>query len=243
MMGEIFLNFLSAASLRDEAIGRSLVQSLLEHVPSIAPARFGEVEPLTQVFTDDSIGRFAELWGEDLFWEHKKNGVFGSVMHSFGRDHTSCVLHFPCGLVSLAALVDFFRVASVILDVDYSSAHLFPSPDSRKIPSGVDDYFRELQTYHLEKWLPNVPWAACYGRPYVELFGLDKLLSSPAFRAELLWERLVYCQVSQDIQDVLSRPKDFEEVRARVREHLGSDAFLGPESPIKACRAARFVYS
>jgi hypothetical protein len=48
-------------------------------------------------------------------------------------------------------------------------------------------------------------WEQIFGKAYVDLFGLDKLLSSPAYQVEQLTQDAVYVQLTESIFDVRDR--------------------------------------
>ena len=45
-----------------------------------------------------------------------------------------------------------------------------------------------VTTHELRHWLPNLPWLAYFGKPYVELFGEEKLATAPVYRVEKIGE-------------------------------------------------------
>lgn len=85
-----------------------------------------------------------------------------------------------------------------------------------------------LVTHTLRHWLPDLFWGTVFGPAYVKLFGMDRLLSTPAFAVERLAEDMVYIQLSPSIEDLHTDFFAVQAVRVRAKEHLGNDAFFDP---------------
>lgn len=52
-----------------------------------------------------------------------------------------------------------------------------------------------IATQLIKRGMPDLFWAQIFGKAYVDLFGLDKLLSSPAYQVEQLTPDAVYVQL------------------------------------------------
>lgn len=81
-----------------------------------------------------------------------------------------------------------------------------------------------------------------FGPPYIALFGLDKLLSAPAFKVELLSEGTVYMQLAESLFDLHADPGRVRDIRSRIRSHLDNNIFFDPAAPAEhAYRRPRFL--
>jgi len=78
-----------------------------------------------------------------------------------------------------------------------------------------------LQAIRLDIIHPELAHKEYFGRPYIELFGKERLLSTPCFRTEEIREDLISLQLSPDIFTPISA-----EVREAVKQHLGVNAFV-----------------
>ena len=85
-----------------------------------------------------------------------------------------------------------------------------------------------VTTHELRHWLPNLPWLAYFGKPYVELFGEKKLATAPVYRVEKIGEGYLL-QLTENISDMEA---DYESYRAKeqaVKAYLHPNAFYNRE--------------
>lgn len=68
---------------------------------------------------------------------------------------------------------------------------------------------------------PELAWINYFGRPYIDLFGREKLLSAPCFRTFEVGKNLIALQMTEDLFQPI--PSD---VRYAVKKHLGEEAFV-----------------
>ena len=86
-----------------------------------------------------------------------------------------------------------------------------------------------VYSHRLQKKLPDIFWCQVFGAPYVRLFGLEKLLSAPAFKVEQLGPEMVYIQLSESLFDMHERYAEVDAVRQRVKAHLDDNIFFQPK--------------
>lgn len=68
---------------------------------------------------------------------------------------------------------------------------------------------------------PELAWINYFGRPYIDLFGREQLLSAPCFRTFEIGKDIIALQMTEDLFQPI--PSD---VRSAVKKHLGEDAFV-----------------
>ncbi len=90
---------------------------------------------------------------------------------------------------------------------------------------------QQYKTDVLKRHLPNLPWLTIFGPPYVEMFGIDRLLSTPAYEVQQISDRLVQVNVAPDIPDTAQGWADFKGVRDRCKQHLNCNAFFNVAAP------------
>jgi hypothetical protein len=88
-----------------------------------------------------------------------------------------------------------------------------------------------VTTQDLVRFLPDVYWGTLFGSAYIELFGRERLLSAPCFKAEEVSPQLIYLQMTEKLSDCLKKPDEVDAVRARVRAHLDCNAIFDPALP------------
>jgi hypothetical protein len=118
-------------------------------------------------------------------------------------------------------------------------AHDSDSQDRDRYRRHVEPFILGLATHRLLEGLPDVPWAMLFGPPYVELFGRERLLSTPAAHLEELAGG-VYLQLTTRVTDVTLRRESYLAAQKAARQHLDSGAFLG-EAPVEQLRVPEFL--
>jgi hypothetical protein len=68
---------------------------------------------------------------------------------------------------------------------------------------------------------PELHWINLFGRPYIELFGREKLLSAPCYKVEELAEGIIALQLTDNLFEPIP-----EEMRASVKKYLCEQAFV-----------------
>jgi hypothetical protein len=84
-------------------------------------------------------------------------------------------------------------------------------------------------TYSLYRYLPDMPWATLFGREYIDFFGRERILSTPAYHVEELDDDTIYIQLTEKMHDLHD---DFDTVMVRreaAKQHLGYDCFYQKE--------------
>jgi len=218
----------------------SVFYSLLkEQIPKTCPKRFFRYDNRKYPMSAEYLAQFIEYWRTGyVFWETKKPEIYGDTSLGTAQMDTSIRHMFEASLASDAGIVRFLRELSRALHADYALAHLLPAdPKARQPVDGtIDDGLARL----LRLSLPGVPWAACYGKPYVNLFGRDALLSLPIHKAEEIGPDLIYCQLTDRLTDCVEDPALIDAKREEVYRRLGRDAFYDPQDPKRQGRVPPF---
>ncbi len=94
------------------------------------------------------------------------------------------------------------------------------------------EYSFNLPSHELQSNLPDFYWAMIFGRPFIEMFGRDLLLSTPAQVVRELGAGHILIQLTDNLRDSETDYTRFATVRERVIKHLGADAFFSPERTV-----------
>jgi hypothetical protein len=89
--------------------------------------------------------------------------------------------------------------------------------------SGV--LFDRLYTVHLRCCLPSLYWLNIFGLPYVDVFGLDRILETPSETIEKLTYGGVAIGLTTSLPDTAESWLTYKNVRERCQKHLNSDVF------------------
>ena len=134
-----------------------------------------------------------------------------------------------------AQYIEFMKEWAVVSEADLAT--LVVHPEEVPEPERTLGNFYAVQ---LPKGLPAVPWAACFGKPYIEMFSREKLNASPFAVREWLSDDLVYCQLTENCFDYVNNHSMYVERQEAVMQTLGRDCFRDAVSPNKRVRVPVF---
>jgi hypothetical protein len=124
-------------------------------------------------------------------------------------------------------VVEYMKHVCSTFPVDYAVFNwgLFEYSTLEELHAYVDGGRAQvcLRSGDMVKHLPAIYWSQVFGPPYVRLFGLDKLLSTPAFKVEQLGPESVYIQLTETLFDVRERTDHVKGIRQQVIAHLDPD--------------------
>ncbi|MCI0560579.1 MAG: hypothetical protein MN733_18995, partial [Nitrososphaera sp.] len=217
--------------------------ALQKHLPKACPTKFHRHKPEDYIFNQENMPHFVDLWWKGiLFWWSGKFDAdtrksYGSAFLGTIHEDTDIVHIFKTDLAPDVDCRAFLIDVSAQLRVDYAFVHALP-PTPRIRP--IDEMLAGATSKKLQRWLPGVPWAACYGQLYTDFFGKEKLLSLPIHETRELDTGLVYCQLTSQLLDAIEKTALLDERRAAVYDLLGRDAFFDPKQPDVQGRAPEF---
>lgn len=219
------------------ATGRTFLSILGDSI--LRPDVYGNWEPLRSRFDPTRAEAALDAWRFPFLWE-RTTGPHGSggVWITHGVSQT--LQHSAINL-RLADSKDWSQLASLVRAVSlaFTADFAFIEPFSdRCIQLGRQNgtvhalnkqgtqWTMSVTSHDIKKYLPDAYWAMILGRPYVDLFGFERILSTPALIVEQLSDEMVYLQLSEDASDVVNKAGIVDHVRTKVKEHLGLGAFF-----------------
>lgn len=237
MKPKIAINILSPRTLIEQYEGRAIFELLGQWAPNLLPERYDLVEPIKKVFTPDDLDTVLEDWNWGFLWKRKKPASSGGAWLAIGKrpKHSGLKLDVIEYGKEAEATLNFFKECCRYVEADFASMHLMTENEVELGKANGTFSFNNVQrtkymhsvtTFMLEKYIPDLYWGTVLGRPYVELFGRERILSSPAAQVEELTDGVFYLQLTDDIRDLETRFDHVEAVRQSIKEHLGRDAFF-----------------
>ena len=203
-----------------------------EHYPELIPEKCGFWEPLKIEFSPDIIetlipddrgGAADSLWCK----RNKKTRFWGGFSPSYhGRTHSLESIQPELEQVDQDKLINYVKKVSVEFNADLAIIDMNRVQEVHPNFGWID--FTPT-THILKHWLSDMYWGVVFGEAYVNLFGLEILMSTPAYRVEKLSEKAVYIQLSAAVQDVYEQTEVVDQAREKVKVHLGYDAFYSVE--------------
>lgn len=216
----------------------ALVEHFIETLPEYAPERWNIVEPINKPFDLVLLRELMPLPGYnyDFLWKRisKPKGwgwFFKRKVTSKYISHAGHSMSLKGQMAGIPKLTSYLKSASIRFDMDYAfcdsmveSYRVF----SREARSGDSFYCG----FPLNRWLPDLRWAQVFGPAYVRLFGLEKLLSAPAYKVEQLGPETVYLQLSESLFDMLDHYEAVDAERQKVKAHLDDNIFFDPKKSV-----------
>jgi hypothetical protein len=241
---EVQLAVRSTLSLKNPADIRKAVLQFCKELPMLLPTKWGFYEPLEHDFDLRRPMDWTPVDGPPIprggiIFERRAKPrasffVSPTVKMAIGDTHGSISCYTYLGEVDQEKLIDYLQAASVSFRADFS--YLNKQPNAREIdntehPSYFETRF-PIVTHDLRKFLPEMLWATIFGTRYVKLFGLDRLLSAPAFKVEQIGDEMVYVQLTDQLNDAVSDFAKLQAARDEFKGHFKSmNVFFDPTLP------------
>ena len=238
-MKELQINILIPEKLVSKESGRRVLDLLNSVYPDFSPERYGSHEPLREVYDPAHPEKALEIWGKSFLWKRKHPRVEGSIWLAWGPrlTHTWLTLSVDAEKANSYKVVDFVQQTSAAFNSDFAFIHILTEDDIKKgtlngtvfcLNPAKKRYSLTVTTKELFQYLPDIYWATVLGLPYVQHFGREKLLSTPAFIVQELSNGSVYLQISENPLDLETHPTNLNLVRQAIKEHLNQDSFFDP---------------
>ncbi len=216
-----------------------------EMLSDMRPTKWGWWEPAKHVWDVSELRRFIpnDRGGnaDSVVWTRgqkpKAEGNFCIAIKPADpnalRNHASEWIHCELSQFSQEPMIDYIQQSTLQLDGDIAFIHYIAEEEKpiRYLETQWEGCYINITslsfvTATLRHWLPNLPWAIVFGSAYVRLFGLECLLSAPAYQVKKLSDDAVYIQLSPKITDLIDDYAAVNQVREAVKNHLGRDAFF-----------------
>ncbi len=191
-------------SLRSQKEGRIVFDLWKEHLPELLPDKYGHWEPIDRPF--DSFEAVLNDWQWPFLSAKKKPSIAGSIWMRKGanqRLHSTLIFDLENKAATQGQLLGFLQAVSVSIRADFACLHTLTADEiDRGRRNGTITALNRkgtkfsflLASKDLQKRIPDLYWMTVFGKPYVEMFGEEKLLSAPAFRSDRLSNGLIALQ-------------------------------------------------
>lgn len=236
----------SCSSLKDfqnAELAKSVLKEINEAGQDFVPTVYGECEPLKIKYNPSDCSPLVRLWTDErddpesaqypyaeatlLLEKRGKHGV-AYQMH-WEKDQQVRFNYFIFSVDSVYA-----RNKIVFQNFMTLCERLLPLFE----PVQAQIYNKELPDWYNPKNLrvrhPELHWTNFFGKPYIELFGRETLLSAPCYRAYEISDDLIALQMSEDPFEPIP-----SSTRAAVKKHLGEDAFVEEGKSYRAYKTGR----
>jgi hypothetical protein len=235
------------------------------HLPQLKPSVFNWTDPvnkpwdLTHYENYLPPDRFGDA--DNIYWRRRRKPHADGCFHVGNRSkegirrasHSDISLVAELGGLDISSALDYIKKCSVKFDGDIAQVH-WVTPQEKPLRNEECTFDvqganagSEFVVSSLRHWLPALSWATVFGDAYVRMFGMDRLLSAPAFKVEQLSDSSVYLQLAASLSDLEDNYEEFHATRLLIQEHLGNEAFFDAKrayplrGPIEALPAAEFM--
>jgi hypothetical protein len=209
-MTSTFFEIWSPLPLNRKEDARRLIGLWAETAPNILPDRAGTHEPLKQRFSIADLGNLLEEWEyQVLFKRVSKPKLHSSVFMQYGPHgrHSSWTISIddPQNL-NLPSVLNLLNRASTEFSADFAFIHKptkydieigLASSSISYLSTAKSSISLFVTTHLLKKYIPDIYWVTMFGKPYVDLFSRERLLSAPAYSARELANGSISIQLTE----------------------------------------------
>ena len=215
----------------------TLVEYLVEKLPELTPDVWDIVEPMRRPFSVESVQAILATWDPahfDFDWKKKKeNKAWGSFskigwLARFTR-HAQSSIYMDLARDLESKVIEYCKTSALKFDVHFGYFDVLVDDDRKTAIKNLSSPFGSeihVTSHVIQKFFRDVLWSLIYGKPYIELFGLDKLLSAPAYKVEHLAPDIIYIQLTPTLFDLYEKCEEVDRVRQLVKQHLDDNIFF-----------------
>jgi hypothetical protein len=241
------INILSANACRDINTVTDIYKLLEKEIPHLSITKYGNHEPLKsqEVPISDWIKQSQKP--EDFFWKSNfsRGSFWTNSSNTIGNTHAEVTMEIAEQEASSQELIKFTRGTARLAAADFGFIDVYTDEMNQfALDSGLGGngcYF--LTTHTLRNCLPMTFWANFFGRPYIELFGKEKLLQVPAHSIELISDDLIYIQLTENLSDIKNLPNEVNLARQRAQDFLGKEYFFTSDLEKSEVKAVAPLFS
>lgn len=231
------LQILSPLSLTSREDGRLVLDLWNKCLPRLVPDTYGNWEPIDRQFDLENIETVLDAWKWPFLARKKSPRVRFDVWPRKGSQslHSIWSISVDSAAANQSDLLDFIKKASVVLEADFACLHLLTNHELERgkinntvsvLNKSATKFTFSVRSKDLQQRIPDLFWVTVFGRPYVKMFGDEKLLSAPVYIAERLQNGAVMLQLSSNLTDLEDKQSELERVRVATVKHLGENAFF-----------------
>src|SRR2546430_16493208 len=212
MRFDLTLGFLTPYSLALRQEGERLFEIVSQTAPQLYPEFVSNFEPITRPVNPQMD--MLELWHGSFLWKRKRPVVEGQVLMGNQRAHDAITIWLTLSGQDIDALPQLLKHCGEALRCDFAYIHYWAEHEDSIVPySARYPLENGITTFDLRNNIPNLPWGTYFGPPYVRLFGLEKLLTSPLAQAVQVGPDAVYLQRTDRLSEWDKDPREFERLR------------------------------
>lgn len=233
---EICISLLSTKDFQDEKVISDILREI-NNSPFI-PDNYGFCEPLKFKYEIEDISGPIKLWMHEEVNRKlaKYNQQSGSLMMA-AKNEVKGFFHFSWDKLKDNPRFNYscFTAGINYLNQGKNYEEFFKL--CKSLVTIVQPVYGNIKNFTLPNWgaplnlkirLPEISWMNFYGKPYVEMFEKEKLLSTPCYKTEAITEDIIAIQATESLFETVP-----DEVKASIKIYLGEDAFVWNNKPVR----------
>ena len=217
--------------ITSDSICTRVFNIIKDNTCELLPKCFSTNEPITKKFDINNLDKACSNWGVinegvGFLWKGGKPESLGYVAFNRKLGHSTLNMEFNSKKIKYDRLVKLFFQLLEISSIDYAYLHSFSDVEfDEEEYDNLMPYRIGVTTRDLERGIPNICWLNAFGKPYIKLFGAEKLMSSPVYKAHKISDDLIVLQLTEDVEEIKVNYKSLVSKRAEVKKYLGMEYF------------------
>lgn len=230
ILNEVSFGIMSLKDFESKDLAQSVLSTIADAGPFFFPTVYDVYEPLRHKCNTNDIDELVRVWLNEenvsvtsqnsygmgqILMEHRRKPKISYQMHwekgqqeRFNYFIMSADSEFLMEENNFQTFLSLCMKLSVLLDPVQGEIVncAFPGWDTPI----------NLQVRH-----PELHWMAFFGKPYIELFGRDKLLNAPCYSTKSIGDNIIALQMTESPFHAVT-----DEMRNAVKTYLDSEAFV-----------------
>ncbi|ODM27975.1 hypothetical protein [Acetivibrio mesophilus] len=226
----IGFNLMSLKNFQDRGFATKVIYKINEYGKDFIPQKFDIYQPLKRKYNPNNVSEVIDVWMNDTINQECSKDEYAEgllLMKATGRSKASYMVNwkkdnvinfntFSCSVnieyVKYKDNLDkFINLCKELIDLI--------EPVHGKIVN--ESFAGAFEPVELTIRHPELQWMNFFGKPYINLFGREKLLSVPAHNVESIGDKVIAIQTTDNIFEPI--PND---IREKIKKHLGENAFV-----------------
>lgn len=229
--GLVDLTIMSLKDFQDAELAESVIKKINEYGKDFIPNVYGIYQPLKNKYDSENIHNVVQLlmnednnknsvqnfYASGQLLMEKKRGHKVSYQMRWEKDNQTRFNFFNLSvdIVYLKNDIGFQKFMNLCNDLILLLEPVHGEIVNLSFPGWEEP--KNLTVRH-----PEINWMVLFGRPYIDLFGKEKLLSTPCHSVRIIGDSVIALQLTEHLFEPIPSC-----VRMAVKKHLGEDAFVG----------------
>ncbi|HYH05029.1 MAG TPA: hypothetical protein VEC37_18205 [Bacillota bacterium] len=237
----VHLSITSLKNFQDPELAANVLEKINEYGKDFIPTKYGVYQPLKKPYNPEDISGVVQMWinEENNMVSAQNLYAAGQVLMEKTKGHK--VSYHMEWEKSNEAKTSYFNFFIFSMDIAYlkkkkglerficlcNELIILLEPVQGEI---VNLSFPGWEApINLRVRHPELHWMALFGKPYIDMFGKEKLLNTPCHSINSIGDNVIAIQVIESIFEPI--PSD---ARTTIKKYLGEDAFVEEG---KSCRS------